>query len=78
MCFLTAGTHDNETMEGWWADSAGERDKHYIKEYLGLSEVQDISWVMLREAFKSISRTSIVMMQVSALSSSSFQKKTSV
>lgn len=61
---IGAGTHDNETMEGWWADSAAERDRDYIREYLGLKEVQDISWTMLREAFKSISRTSIVMMQV--------------
>ncbi len=53
-------------MEGWWTDSAGEKDKAYIKEYLGLSQVEDISWIMLREAFKSISKTSIVMMQVTA------------
>lgn len=61
---LAAGTHDNETMEGWWKDSATDKDKAFIKQYLGLREVEDISWVMLREAFKSISRTSIVMMQV--------------
>lgn len=58
------GTHDNETMEGWWTDSAGKQDKDYVKEYLGLDEVTDISWTMLREALKSVSRTSIVMMQV--------------
>ena len=61
------GTHDNETMEGWWVDSAAEKDKNYIKEYLGLTDVQDISWIMMREAFKSISQTSIVMMQVVVL-----------
>ena len=58
------GTHDNETMEGWWKDSAGKQDKEYVKQYLGLEEVTDISWTMLREALKSVSRTSIVMMQV--------------
>ena len=51
-------------MEGWWNDSAGKQDKEYIKEYLGLEEVTDISWTMLREALKSVSRTTIVMMQV--------------
>lgn len=51
-------------MEGWWQDSAGEKDKSFIKRYLGLDDVKDISWIMIREAFKSVSRTSIVMMQV--------------
>lgn len=51
-------------MEGWWKDSAGKQDKDYIKQYLGLEEVTDISWTMLREALKSVSRTTIVMMQV--------------
>lgn len=62
VCFT--GTHDNETMEGWWADSANETDKTYLKQYLGLEDVEDVSWIMMREAFKSISRTAIVMMQV--------------
>lgn len=51
-------------MEGWWADSATEKDRSYLREYLGLADVKDISWILMREAFKSISRTSIVMMQV--------------
>lgn len=64
-----SGTHDNETMEGWWADSATEKDKAYLKEYLGVEEIKDVSWALLREAFKSVSQTSIVMMQVKYCSS---------
>lgn len=61
---LPAGTHDNETMEGWWQESATEKDRSFLKAYLGLEDVEDISWVMIRESMKSISRSSIVMMQV--------------
>ena len=67
---LITGTHDNETMEGWLKDSATEKDKTFIQQYLGVDAIKDVSWLMIREAFKSVSRTSIVMMQagISALS----------
>lgn len=68
-----AGTHDNETMVGWWQDSATERDKNYLKQYTGVQEVSDIAWLLLREAFKSVSRTSIVMMQVKSSFSNTSQ-----
>jgi len=57
-----AGTHDNETAVGWWADSAGARDRAYVAAYLG-SDGSDIAWDLIRAAFASVSRTSIVMMQ---------------
>ena len=67
---LGTGTHDNETMEGWLKDSATKKDKTFIQRYLGINAIKDVSWLMIREAFKSVSRTSIVMMQAgtSALS----------
>lgn len=47
---------------GWWADSAGARDRAYVAAYLG-SDGADIAWDLIRAAFASVSRTSIVMMQ---------------
>ena len=52
-------------MVGWWKDSATERDKAYLKAYVGVDDADDIAWLLFREAFKSVSRTSIVMMQAS-------------
>ena len=60
---LAAGTHDNETAVGWWKDSATPAEKAYIKKYLNVSG-RDIAGDFMRESFKSVSRTSIVMLQV--------------
>ncbi|KAL3141911.1 4-alpha-glucanotransferase dpe1, chloroplastic/amyloplastic [Trebouxia sp. C0010 RCD-2024] len=56
------GTHDNETTVGWWNDSAQESEKEYIKRYLHTSG-KDIAGDFMRESFKSVSKTSIVMLQ---------------
>lgn len=56
------GTHDNETAVGWWKDSATPAEKAYIKKYLNVSG-RDIAGDFMRESFKSVSRTSIVMLQ---------------
>ena len=61
--FGMAGTHDNETAVGWWKDSAGDQDRGYLGDYLG-SDGADIAWDFIRAAFASVSRVTIVMMQV--------------
>lgn len=58
-----AGTHDNETTVGWWNDSAQDAEKEYIKRYLHTNG-KDIAGDFMRESFKSVSKTSIVMLQV--------------
>lgn len=57
------GTHDNETAAGWWMDSAGAQDREYLTAYLG-SDGKDVAWDLIRAAYASVSRTTIVMMQV--------------
>jgi 4-alpha-glucanotransferase len=64
LVFCHVGTHDNETAAGWWKDSATEEDKAYLKKYLDASGDDDIAWLFLRTAFSSVSRTAIVLMQV--------------
>ena len=48
---------------GWWKDSAGAQDRDYLGDYLG-SDGADIAWDFIRAAFASVSRVTIVMMQV--------------
>ena len=57
------GTHDNETAAGWWKDSAGAQDREFLTAYLG-SDGRDVAWDLIRAAYASVSRTTIVMMQV--------------
>ncbi|KAK9794332.1 hypothetical protein WJX73_001909 [Symbiochloris irregularis] len=56
------GTHDNETMVGWYKDSADARDKAFLKAYLG-SDGSDIAWDMIRESMKSVSMSAIFLLQ---------------
>eukprot|EP01026_Neomeris_dumetosa_P025558 TRINITY_DN21030_c0_g1_i3.p1 TRINITY_DN21030_c0_g1~~TRINITY_DN21030_c0_g1_i3.p1 ORF type:complete len:325 (-),score=42.78 TRINITY_DN21030_c0_g1_i3:168-1082(-) len=56
------GTHDNETAIGWWKDSATEKDKVFLKAYLG-QDGTDLGWTFIRESMKSVSRTCMFMMQ---------------
>jgi len=48
---------------GWWKDSATDAEKEYIKRYLHTNG-KDIAGDFMRESFKSVSKTSIVMLQV--------------
>ena len=64
------GTHDNETTVGWWNDSAQDAEKEYIKRYLHTNG-KDIAGDFMRESFKSVSKTSIVMLQVTCATDAS-------
>ncbi|KAK4799016.1 hypothetical protein SAY86_024381 [Trapa natans] len=56
------GTHDNDTVKGWW-DNLNEEEKSHVQEYLSITESDDISWVMIKAALSSVARTTIVPMQ---------------
>lgn len=62
---MRAGTHDNSTTAGWWADDANDADRALLKEYAGF-EGGDLAWFMIRLAMESVARTSIFSMQVSS------------
>ena len=51
---------------GWWQDSAQEQDKTYLQRYMN-TDGKDIAWDFVREAYKSVSRTSIMLLQVGLL-----------
>jgi 4-alpha-glucanotransferase len=55
------GTHDNETIMGWWAN-ATERERAFAGAYLG-ADSGDFHWAMIRAASNSVARLAIFPMQ---------------
>ncbi len=56
------GTHDNDTIQGWFEDISDE-DRKFAEEYLQISDPKDRHWVMIRELLKSPSDTAIITAQ---------------
>lgn len=56
------GTHDNDTMVGWWKSSASQEEKRSVVTYMG--EAPDgIHWAFIRAAFTSVARMAIAPLQ---------------
>jgi 4-alpha-glucanotransferase len=47
------GTHDNDTLLGWWKSGATEHERQQVEAYIGPSE-DGIHWAMIRAASASI------------------------
>ncbi|KAL5196799.1 hypothetical protein ABZP36_000311 [Zizania latifolia] len=56
------GTHDNDTVLGWW-QSLPEEEKQIVVKYLPEANKTDISWALITTALSSVARTSMVTMQ---------------
>jgi 4-alpha-glucanotransferase len=57
------GTHDNETINGWW-QSAPQRERDCFVQYSSfLEEVESVHWAHVRIAMMSIAHTCIISMQ---------------
>ena len=61
-CVVYAGTHDNDTIQGWMA-SAPEKDVAYAKEYLRLTEAEGWHWGMMRSAWASAADLAVMQLQ---------------
>ena len=55
------GTHDNDTVAGWWA-SASEQERHFARGYLA-TDGHDMPWTMIRAAMASVADTAVHPMQ---------------
>lgn len=55
------GTHDNDTVAGWWA-KAGERERHFARAYLA-TDGQEMPWTLIRTAMASVADTCVHPMQ---------------
>jgi 4-alpha-glucanotransferase len=65
------GTHDNDTVRGWWEGGAGDsvrtaedvaREKSFARAYLG-TDGAEMHWVMIRALLASVADTAIVPLQ---------------
>ena len=63
-CVAYTGTHDNNTIAGWFQNEAGPDDKKRLFEYIG-KEIPDdqVHWEMIRLALASVAKIAIVPMQ---------------
>lgn len=61
-CVVYTGTHDNDTVMGWYA-SAKNTDKKHIREYLGIKSAANINWDLIRLAQQSVADTAIIPIQ---------------
>ncbi|KAI4345179.1 hypothetical protein L6164_012327 [Bauhinia variegata] len=56
------GTHDNDTIRGWW-QTLKQEEKSNVLNYLSINDEDDISWPLIKAALSSVSRTTIILMQ---------------
>ncbi len=59
---MYTGTHDNDTVAGWWNSGASEAERRHALAYVGRSE-DGIHWAFIRAAQGSPSSLSIVPLQ---------------
>jgi 4-alpha-glucanotransferase len=56
------GTHDNDTLLGWWESGATEHERQQVETYLGRCE-DGVNWAMIRAASTSVASFSVVPLQ---------------
>jgi 4-alpha-glucanotransferase len=63
-CVVYTGTHDNNTVRGWFSDEASAEERGRLSAYVGHPvSAETVHWEMTRLAFMSVAETSIVPMQ---------------
>ena len=61
-CVAYTGTHDNDTIQGWFA-SADPVDTEWAREYFRLTKEEGYHWGMMRALWASVADTAIVQAQ---------------
>jgi 4-alpha-glucanotransferase len=56
------GTHDNDTMVGWWNSSATEHERCDVRAYLGALD-DGVHWAFVRAAQASVARWCVIPLQ---------------
>jgi len=56
------GTHDNDTLRGWWAAGATDEERKHVESYLGRCD-DGVNWAMIRAAVNSPASLSIIPLQ---------------
>lgn len=61
-CIVYGGTHDNETIVGYYQDKT-EKETKYLRQYLNITSKKEIPKAILRAGYASIADTAIFQMQ---------------
>lgn len=59
---IYTGTHDNDTVVGWWRSAATEQERCHAQAYLGRSD-DGIHWSFIRAAQDSVASLSVIPLQ---------------
>jgi len=63
-CVVYTGTHDNNTVKGWFEKEAKEDEKLRFFKYIGKEvSVNEVNWEFIKLAMSSISDISIIPLQ---------------
>jgi 4-alpha-glucanotransferase len=63
-CVAYTGTHDNNTVKGWFINEAGEQEKKRLSAYMGHEvTVDNVNWDFIKACHKSVADTVIIPMQ---------------
>lgn len=63
-CVVYTGTHDNNTVRGWFEKELTPEDRARISSYMGRKlDIADIHWELIRLAMMSVAHTAIIPMQ---------------
>jgi 4-alpha-glucanotransferase len=61
-CMVYTGTHDNDTVSGWYQVTSTEAERDYARRYLA-RDGWDISWDLIRLAWASVAHTAMTTVQ---------------
>ena len=61
-CVVYTGTHDNDTIVGWWNTCATEQEKALAAAYLGIED-DGVNWAFIRGALTSVANMAVVPVQ---------------
>jgi 4-alpha-glucanotransferase len=61
-CVVYTGTHDNDTIAGWWSNGATEKEKKLAAAYLGCKG-SGVPWAFIRAASASVADLCIIPVQ---------------
>lgn len=61
-CVVYTGTHDNDTVVGWYQVTSTEQERDHARRYIGC-DGSDIAWDMIRLAWSSVAHTAITTVQ---------------
>jgi 4-alpha-glucanotransferase len=63
-CVAYTGTHDNNTMRGWWEQEADDAARRRLERYLGRElDGSNVAWESMRAVMRSVANTAVFPLQ---------------